>query len=271
MEENRENLKKNIQRLVETVNRNAAGIALIVPAFVAVATSVVKYLTYIQIKGRTDYFSVPSSSIEVFNQNILFDILFSSIIIVVIFFNTYVFLSVCRRKDISLFKRVKLFFVAFGMVFFINFMVFLVSNEPAIISVCLTIFNFLNALISYLLCKIPRKKAKKKNDTDNNCAQDIEPFQRKVFRLAIYFTLVFALLGSLLYYNARLTAEKERTFRMIDDTHIVVYETKEIFYANKCAVHDGSIAIFTNIQRQYLKTDVETEWKTFSSVTLQTG
>lgn len=58
---------------------------------------------------------------------------------------------------------------------------------------------------------------------------------------------------------------------MIDDTHIVVYETKEIFCANKCAVHDGSIAIFTNIQRQYLKTDVETEWKTFSSVTLQTG
>ena len=29
---------------------------------------------------------------------------------------------------------------------------------------------------------------------------------------------------------------------MIDDTHIVVYETKEIFYANKCVVHDGSIA-----------------------------
>ena len=47
MEENRENLKKNIQRLVETVNRNAAGIALIVPAFVAVATSVVKYLIMI--------------------------------------------------------------------------------------------------------------------------------------------------------------------------------------------------------------------------------
>ena len=270
MDKNRENLERDVKRLAEIVNRYAAGVALVIPAFVAISTSVVKYLTYIRMKGRTDYFSVPSTTIEVFNQNILFDFIYSSVIFAVILFNTYVFFLVFRRKDISLFQRAKLYLLAFGIVLFINYMVFLASTEPVNVSVGLTIFNSLNAFIIYLRFRIQRKKAKiQEGHTDNTHLSNTEHFQQKAFRILAYFILVFALLGSMLYYDARMAAEKERTFRMIDDTYIVVYENRESFYTDKCTVCDGAVTIFTNVQRQYLKTDVETEWKTFSNVVLQ--
>lgn len=269
MEDYRENFEKNAIHLMEMLNKYAAGIALAVPAFITISTSVIKYLTYIRIKGQTDYFSVPPSAIEVFNQSILFDFIFSSILFAVMLFNSYVFFLVVRRSGISFFKRITIFLVASGTVLFINSILLLTSTRPIRDAIALSIFNFLNALIFFLLRKIPQKKAKKATDnTENVQENNDESFQKKILYKILHFILTFALLGSVFYYDGQSTAEKERTFRTIDDAYIVVYENKECYYAKRCEINTDSVHIFTNVERQYLKTEIETELKTFSNVIL---
>ncbi|MBR5471603.1 MAG: hypothetical protein IKU81_05775 [Oscillibacter sp.] len=269
MELNKEAIRKNAKNFIEVLNQYAAGIALMIPAFVAISTSIIKYLTYIQEKGRADYFSVPSTGIEVFNPSILFDLVFSTILFAVVLFNTYVFFLVFQRKGISVVERAKLFLVAFGMTLFMNYMVFLAMLESIGVAIILTIFNFLNALAIFLLRKVPRKKEKSHGEEAENTQKDEDSFQKKAFKIVLYFVLVFALVGSILYYGGQSDAKKERTFRMVDDTHIVVYENSETYYSHRCDVSSGTVIIYTNIDRQYVKTEVETEWKTFSDVVLQ--
>ena len=255
MEDYRENFEKNAIHLMEMLNKYAAGIALAVPAFITISTSVIKYLTYIRIKGQTDYFSVPPSAIEVFNQSILFDFIFSSILFAVMLFNSYVFFLVVRRPGISFFKRITIFLVAFGIDLFINSILLLTSENIIGGAIVLTLFNFFNAVIIFLLRKIPRKKAKKIADSPENVqGKNDEPFQKRILYAILYFILLFALIGSVFYYDGQLTAEKERTFRIIDDTYIVVYENRECYYSSRCKVDNDSVHIFTNTERQYLKT-----------------
>ena len=269
MENYRENFEKNAKYFMAILNEYAAGIALAVPTFITISTSVIKYLTYIRIKGRTDYFSVPPSAIEVFNQSILFDFFFSSILFSVIVFNSSLFFLIIQKSAIPLWDRIKTLLMAFGIVLFINSILLLTSENIIGGAIVLTLFNFFNAVIIFLLRKIPRKKAKKIADSPENVqGKNDEPFQKRILYTILYFILLFALIGSVFYYDGQLTAEKERSFRTIDNAYIVVYENKECYYAKKCKINTDSVVIFTNIERQYLKTEIETEWKTFSDVIL---
>lgn len=270
MENYREHFEKNAKYFIETLNKYAAGIALAVPAFITISTSVIKYFTYIRIKGGTDYFSVPPSAIEVFNQSILFDFIFSSILFTVLLFNTYLFFLVIRKPNVLFSERIKSLLIALGITLLINLILLLTSTKPFMGAFILSIFNFINALIIFLLHKIPHKKKKQDADnTENTQAKHNDSFSQKVFEVVLYLVLVFALIGSVLYNDGQSTVEKERSFRTIDNAYIVVYENKECYYAKKCEINTDSVVIFTNIERQYLKTEIETEWKTFSDVILR--
>lgn len=87
--------------------------------------------------------------------------------------------------------------------------------------------------------------------------------------LILYPFLLILFFTSSYYSSGWSSAQSQRTFYLLNDTQVVLYETSETFYTARCRISGNELTIDTHIQGAYPRTGHEVYVQTFDSVSLR--
>lgn len=256
--------KQRIITFFDYVNSKAAGIALLVSVFVAVATFIPKYFSYCHELAIIHYWSLDESCIELFGENIIFQIAYSCVFL--LFFSVFsigfylIFYGIVHTKPI----RSNIFhgLIALVVLYFISCLFYFLFYFYFSPSVHILLLSLLNIAVSFFffLAKTVLFKTKIHSKTKK------PPLY--VF-LILYPFLLILFFTSSYYSSGWSSAQSQRTFYLLNDTQVVLYETSETFYTARCRISGNKLTIDTHIQGAYPRTGHEVYVQTFDSVSLR--
>lgn len=251
-------IQQLVHKIISYLNGNAAGIALEVSGFLAASTFIIKFFAYCYDRGKVSYWSIDTSVIQVFNNNIILEILFGAIFLLFsLFISATFFILLPRRrpKKFSLWL-LSLIFIAILYLFSAFLYIFIFAIDFNYKVLLLPAPNLILAIgIKFLIY------ASKPNSQSSSHSS-----------YSIFLCVLFLIMVStthLIYQNGIDSARSQRTFPLLNDTQVVVYSTSTTYHTARYTIDGDTILIDTSYQGSYARTDGELEYRTFENVTLQ--
>lgn len=258
----------NFRKVIEFIHKNAGGITLISTSTIALGSVLIRYFSYLIECGKTMYYNIPRSLIDVSGDNILYDFFVKGIVaLFLILLNLIPYFLWKGEKRIwsklgwstlilfspNVLVALELVVDAFhGIKYSIGYIVgFILSG--VFIGIMFFFAGFFNGICEHVYKLRQNKKKQNKEDGVSN--------SKKITRIAVLFIIFIVVESSLLIFSGSLSAASQNQFKIIIDgdlTYAVIYENYEKYVITECKIEDKQIS-FTDIdtKREIKKDDVE--------------
>lgn len=240
---------EKIKKRIEFVHKNAGGITLISTSAIAIGSVLIRYFSYLIECGKTMYYNIPRSLIDVSGDNILYDFfvkgVFASFLILLNLIPYFLWKSE-KRIWSKLGWSIAILFspnilVALGLVVdIIRGIKYSIGNiftlifAGVFIGVILFFAGFFNGICEYIH-KLRRNKKNKKNLSNT----------KKIMYVAISFAVLIVVESTLLIFCGGMNAAEQNQFKIIEDgesTYAVIYENTEKFVITECTIDNDTIS-----------------------------
>ncbi len=254
-----------LKTIIGPLDRHAVGVTLLVSAFLAVSTFLMRFFSYCHDLGIVQYWSLDTSCIQLSNDNFIYSVLFSAAICALLFLGSLVFVMLysIESNEIStprlIFYRI-IFTIFFCLILSIAYVFLFYSSwsiEALLSSLGLTLINVLVAIVFQVVTHYF-----KGNPGSTFMRYPIQSMIGLAFLLMVSGCLSFYHLGSD-------SADSQRTFPLLNDTQVVVYSTSTTYYTARYTIDGDTILIDTSHRGTYARADGELEYRTFEDVILQ--
>lgn len=254
-----------LKTIIGRLDRHAVGVTLLVSAFLAVSTFIMRFFSYCHDLGIVQYWSLDTSCIQLSNDNFIYYVLFSAAICALVLLGSLalVMLYSIEPNDISTLRLIfyRIIFTIFLCLVLSLAYVFLFfsswSIEAQLYSLCLSLVNVFLA-IGFLAITYSLK------------GSSGSIFTRYPMQSAIALAFLLIVSGCLsAYHLGSNSADSQRTFPLLNDTQVVVYSTSTTYYTARYTIDGDTILIDTSHRGTYARADGELEYRTFANVILQ--
>lgn len=246
-------MKKITRRVKKYLKKNLSVVTWLTTAFIAAAVAILKFIRFVSESGRLGYWGISPVIINVAGDNVLYDIIVTTVFAAVAVGLFLVPYFIIKSK---MEKRIKVVIIL-AIAVILSFIMFFGSNASEIIQrtfgigiitflVADVIFLFIcfSPTITFLLITKPTKG-------------NLKQLTRKsvvgvVIGLAIIYIVYF-------YFSAYYSAMTETSYRITADGYAIIYETDDLYYLAK--YDEGKKIILKEQQKVIEKTDVEYVWR----------
>lgn len=258
---------KNINKGIEYVQKNVAGLTLIATAAITVGSVLLKYIYYLIELGYTKYFHLSSSLIDIADDNILYSIVANGVIS--LFYALICFLPYWIYKSKTKTWK-KVLYVVF--ITLIPFFLLLASFvELAVQGVLYDSLQYIIAMIvgiilglmlfspGYLLIIDEKTNSKKAMQNKEEIIK--KTLFEKLKRIVIEFLLLVIIESVIIYGFGYYKAYSQNEFKIIKTSdgefYTVLYETNESYIISNCEITEKKIHIVNSVQKEISKENVE--------------
>lgn len=268
--ERKENIyAKILNKIIKYFQENAAGITLLSTSTIAVGSVLIRYVTYLIEYGKTLYFNIPRSLIDISGDTVLYDFFVKGIVAVGFMLINLIpyFLWIGRKKtSIKVLLSLAIVLSPNLLLIIAFFLDVFKSIEHSFANICLLLGTglvcgvvlFFNGFYYGISKYISEQKRNNKKSKKNKNFTFIE----KVYRTIIAFAVLFVVESSLFIVFGALTVASQNEFKVVtlDDgiCYAVIYENSEKYVITECEIENNNI-FFENldIKREINRTDVE--------------
>lgn len=263
-------MKKKVEQAIEWINKYAGGLAVIIPVFIGISTGIIKYFLFCRASGYLSYFNYSSDIVDVFNENILMSMISSALVIFsLIIALLFIYTPLSMWKKGSRWACIWMTIICAFLVFLFYSMLFS-SEYPGMVILGFTLITLIYAILIKILPLLTSKKATKaskhtnqgKSDKGNKLFEDI-------IILIIGLVICIAVVSRSYYSMGKSDATDMKEFKIVTDNRVVIYETAQKYYVSKCEVNEDHVVIYTNIQAEISKEDIETKSIIFEQIEVQ--
>lgn len=271
--------KKNKIKVINYINDNAAAISIISATIIAVVVNIIKIMTYVYYCGQFNYFNISRTYINISNENIFYEIVFSvSVCIIILAINYVIYLIIFKIK--KLFYYVITFIITgiFNTIYIVlrtNYDNINLGVIIAIFIVCfiiLPLFEYSFGIYWGLSSLLRNKKGKRLKQESKNKDYDIRnniSFSKQLTN-SIFIIMVALSIYTLIFYSMGYSFAKGiTTFKTINNQLVIIHELENEYLVAECKVDSNNIVINKSKQTVIGKTDVVTETIHFESVELE--
>lgn len=254
-----------LKTIIGRLDRHAVGVTLLVSAFLAVSTFLMRFFSYCHDLGIAQYWSLDTSCIQLSNDNFIYYILFSAAICALFLLGSlaFVMLYSIEPNDIStpLLIFYRIIFTIFLCVILSLAYVFLFysswSIEAQLSSLGLTLINVFVAIVFQVIMYCLKGSSG-------------STFTRYPIQSMIGLAFLLMVSGCLsAYHLGSNSADSQRTFPLLNDTQVVVYSTSTTYYTARYTIDGDTLIIDTSHRGTYARADGELEYRTFENVVRQ--
>lgn len=264
-EEKEKNIREKIERYLTFIQKNAGGLTLIATAGVAIGSVLIKLVFYLIEYGKTKYFGVPSSLIDVSGDSVFYDFLVKGIFALFMVLINYIPFSVWNSQTRIWGKlRKTMIMLIIPNVFWLPAVLKDTAGgiNYSLEEICM--FVFLSALaggmifspgvIWAVMLKRQKQKIEKKKKKKTS-------FSKKITASLVVISVVLVVESGFLIFSGYNAASNQNQFKIItkdDFSYAVIYENSEKYIITECVIDNGKIA-FTdrNTQQEIEKEGVE--------------
>lgn len=296
--------KENIKAVADSLKDYVGLLTLILTISTAIMSFLVKSCIYLYVAGKCFYWGIDFSYAQGPKENMIYSALFYLMVAVVwIWLNVIVYRIIISENGIwykiglilliiivlsMLTTIISLMYVLRG----INIGVLIEAVRKGIIgelagsilkslllyafllSMCILLLGFLEGIAHQR-----EKKRKETKISDEGSKEDESSMREKensnwdfakiIKTLVIAVLIIFVVLTFATGWIGLSIAQKQNTFKFIDENQIVLYETEEAFLVAECQIEQGEegdmLTIYAGNQMEISKTDVFTKRRTFNS------
>ncbi len=256
---------------IDEVNKNAAGITLLITVSVGIFTVVAKGLYYFYQCGKFDYFGINHIYVNLSSENFLYEFALYAVYMVIYLFLCYLPYIAFEFK-LSYIKKITLWLIILVLPVIILYLqlcnVSLAQGgEYTVVFSCVVLIisivligaiYFPGVCLIYTI--IPRTNKKK----SPYMAQQERMLKPKTLISIVVLSAVY-LLG--VYFAGNMNSRGVNEFKVFSETEIVIYENEtEYVVANYTINEENSITIFANKQSVINKEGVRVEKRIFNNV-----
>lgn len=257
-----------LKKAIKFIQENAGGITLITTSAIALGSVLIRYFSYLIECGKTMYYNIPRSLIDVSGDNILYDFFVKGIFaLFFILLNLIPYFLWKGEKRIWSKLGLSLILVLSPEVLVIlglmvngsrgikysigDLGIFFLSGF--IVGAIFFSAGLLNGICEHVYKLRQNKKKQNKEKRLSN--------SKKVTRIIVLFVLLIVVESVLIIFIGYLNAASKNQFKIIIDgdlTYAVIYENSEKYVISKCEIEDKQIS-FTDIEtkKEIKKDDVE--------------
>lgn len=241
------------------------GVTLLVSAFLAVSTFLMRFFSYCHDLAIVQYWSLDTSCIQLSNDNLIYFILFSATICALFLLGSWVLVMLysIEPKAISRLMHIVyliLFTIFLCLILSIAYVLFFFSSwsiEAHLYSLGLTLINVFVAIVFRVVMYCLK----------GSFESTFTPYPIQSMIGLAFLLIVSGCLGS--YHTGSSSADSQRTFPLLNDTQVVVYSTSTTYYTARYTIDGDTILIDTSHRGTYARTDGELEYRTFENVVRQ--
>lgn len=244
-------LRQLLQKIISYLNDHPAGITIVASGFLAVSTFIIKFVSYCYERGRVSYWSIDISAIQVFNNNILLEILFGATFLAFFLFISGLFFTILPTKSsLRPFSLVLIISLYASSIALYLYLFHIDLNRQTL---WLPALNMLLAISFKCLLEATK------------------PSSRSSFQLfiAIMLFLMPVMTTHSIHQSGLDAAAAQRTFPLLNDSQVVVYSTSTTYYTARYTIDGDTLIIDTSRQGSYSRAEREVEHRTFEHVVLQ--
>lgn len=254
-----------LKTIIGRLDRHAVGVTLLVSAFLAASTFLMRFFSYCHDLGIVQYWSLDTSCIQLSKDDLVYYVLFSAVICAWVLLGSLVFVILysIEPDDIStprlIFYRI-IFTIFFCLILSIAYVFLFYSSwsiEALLSSLGLSLVNVLVAIgfqvITHCLKGSPGSTFTR------------YPIQSTI--ALAFLLMVSGCLGA--YHLGSDSADSQRTFPLLNDSQVVVYSTSTTYYTARYTIDGDTILIDTSHRGTYARADRELEYRTFENVVRQ--
>lgn len=248
-------------QILRELNKYSGIIAIAITFLTAILSFFINLYERYSIRGMLSYFNIDETNIELTN-NFIYVIVFSFAIIIYFLLSCYLFSKVKIKENIKCKHIFELLIKLVGL-YILNYFFLIVFLQK--FQCKLLIATLIICIIEYLLGYI--------YFTEQSLIfvlKGIDIKKNTVITLIIMILLIFVIsLFVTPFDHGYEEAKKSKIFKIISDTKVIVYETKDNYYIENCEIQDNDLIIYTNKQTIISKDDITTTERTFNNVTTQ--
>lgn len=254
-----------LKTIIGRLDRHAVGVTLLVSAFLAVSTFIMRFFSYCHDLGIVQYWSLDTSCIQLSNDNFIYYVLFSAAICALFLLGSlaFVMLYSIEPKAISRLEHIVclvLFTVVICFILSLAYVFLFYSSwsiEAQLYSLGLTLINVLVAIVFQVIMYCLKGSSG-------------STFTRYPIQSMIGLAFLLMVSGCLsAYHLGSNSADSQRTFPLLNDSQVVVYSTSTTYYTARYTIDGDTILIDTSHRGTYARADGELEYRTFENVVRQ--
>lgn len=273
-----ENKKSKVNKVINDINDNAAAISIISATIIAVVVNIIKIMTYVYYCGRFNYFNISRMYINISNENIFYDIVFSvSICIITLAINYGIYLIIFQIKKFYYYFITFIITGIFNTIYLVlktNYDNIKLDDIIAIFIACFIILPLIEYSFGIywgLKSLLRDRKGKRLKQKSKNKDYDIKSNTSSSKKLTNFIFVIMVALSiyTLIFYCMGYSSAKGiTTFKTINNQLVIIHELENEYLVAECNVDSNNIVINKNKQTIIDKTDVITETINFKSVKL---
>lgn len=276
------NISEFLKKLIKYVQENVGAFTFLTASAVAVSSVVLRFILYLIEYGKTTYYNISSSLIDVSGDNMLYDLFVKGVFaLLIILLNLILFLLWrgeskmrikvgCSLPFVLLPDLILIIYLVIDNLNGINYSILeigLVFLMGFLLGVVLFFWGIYNGISEY------RSKSNSNNQLENETENKIENEAEKktnkeenrlnIFKICfIIFSLILVIVSLLFIYFGYCIANSQNQFKIInrdDDTYYaVIYENSDKYVITPCKIEYDSFD-FTNtgIQQEIDRDGVE--------------
>lgn len=269
------------KEIIKYVQKNVGAFTFLTASAVAVSSVAFRFILYLIEYGKTIYYNISSSLIDVSGDNMLYDLLVKGVFaLFIILLNLILFFLWRGESKMRIKVGYSLPFVLLPDLILIIYLVIdnlnginysileigLVFLTGFLLGVVLFFWGIYNGICEYR-SKLKQKK-EIKNITENEAEKKTKKEENRlnIFKISIIFSLILVIVSLLFIYFGYCIANSQNQFKIInrdDDTYYaVIYENSDKYVITPCKIEGGCITFPNRDTHQEIDRDgVEYKWQ----------